>query len=107
MSNKGNLIPKIQESSSRISFGSFMKSCVKKKSKLEIEQEKLKERERKYKIAQGMMEEESLPGNRDTVAATSVKDIQISNLSSMDDSDSEQDDVVNLQDTNYSKKSIV
>lgn len=61
----------------RVSFGSFMKSCVKKKSKLELEQKRLKEKEKQYKISKGMMEEESLPGERKSPQLTTSEALNL------------------------------
>ena len=66
----------------RVSFGSFMKSCVKKKSKLQLEKEALLLKEKQYKISKGMMDEESLPGqlNSPRIAESEILNIQVSKI---------------------------
>lgn len=71
----------------RVSFGSFMKSCVVKKSKIELEKEALLKKEKLYKISKGMMEEESLPGQRNSpqLAESEILNIQVSKFEDSND----------------------
>lgn len=71
----------------RLSLGAFMKTCVLKKSKLELDREALLEREKQLKISKGLMEEESI-GNMSSQAnftRSEILDIRVSKYEGSED----------------------